>query len=93
MSVRVVLSPATSGLDANARGVQHLQAGGVQVRAMRKPYVHAKIFVADGQTGFLGSENISSQSLDGNRELGLFLSQPAAVARMESTFAQDWNVR
>ena len=93
VDVRVVLSPAQSGPDANAQGVQRLQAGGVHAHSMRKPYVHAKIFVADGQTAFLGSENISSQSLDGNRELGLFLSQPAAVARMESTFEQDWNAR
>ena len=93
VSVRVVLSPAQTGADANAKGVQRLQAGGVRVHSMRKPYVHAKMFVADGQTAFLGSENISSQSLDGNRELGLFLSQPAAVARMESTFEQDWNAR
>ncbi|MFI5268406.1 MAG: phosphatidylserine/phosphatidylglycerophosphate/cardiolipin synthase family protein [Chloroflexota bacterium] len=93
VSVRVVLSPAQSGPDANAKGVQRLRSGGVQVHAMRKPYVHAKIFVADSQAAFVGSENISSQSLDGNRELGLILSQPGAVARMESTFEQDWNAR
>jgi cardiolipin synthase A/B len=91
--VRLVWTPAASGPDANAKGVAYLQAGSVQVHAMRKPYVHAKIFVADGQTAFIGSENISGQSLDSNRELGLFLSQPAAVARMESTFEQDWNAR
>jgi cardiolipin synthase A/B len=91
--VRVVLSPAQSGPDGNAKGVQRLQAGGVKVHFMHKPYVHAKIFVADGQTAFVGSENISSQSLDGNRELGLFLNQPAGVARIESTFEQDWSAR
>ncbi|HEX6511634.1 MAG TPA: phospholipase D-like domain-containing protein [Chloroflexota bacterium] len=91
--VRAVLSPAEGGPDANARGVQRLQSGGVQVHLMRKPYVHAKIILADGQAAFLGSENVSTQSLDGNRELGLFLSQPDAVARMASTFEQDWNSR
>jgi cardiolipin synthase len=90
VTVRVVLSPPASGPDSNAKGVQQLQAGGVQVHSMRKPYVHAKIFVVDGQTAFAGSENISTQSLDGNRELGLFLSQPEAVARMRTTFEADW---
>ena len=93
VSVRLVLSPPDSGPDANARGVQRLRAGGVQVHSMRKPYVHAKIVVADGQTAFLGSENISAQSLDANRELGLFLNQPGALARIESTFQQDWDAR
>jgi len=91
VQVRVVISPAASGPDANAKGVQQLQARGVGVRYVRKPYVHAKIVLADGRLAFAGSENISTQSLDGNRELGLFLSQPGAVARMESTFEQDWN--
>lgn len=93
VSVRVVLSPASTGPDPNAQGVQRLRDGGVQVHFMRKPYVHAKIFVADGQTAFIGSENISAQSLDANRELGLFLNQPSAVSRMEQTFQQDWDAR
>jgi cardiolipin synthase len=90
-SVRVVLSPAESGPDANAKGVQHLTSGGVQVHYMRKPYVHAKILLADRQAAFVGSENMSAQSLDGNRELGLFLSQPASLSRMAATFEQDWS--
>ncbi len=93
VNVRAVLSPAESGTDANTKGLQRLQAGGVHVHLMRKPYVHAKIFVADGHTAFLGSENISRQSLDGNRELGLFLNEPGAVARIAATFEQDWNSR
>ncbi len=93
VSVRLVLSPSEDGRDANARGVQRLKAGGVQVRYMRKPFVHAKMFVADGQTAFVGSENISAQSLDSNRELGVFVGNPVAVARIRATFEQDWNAR
>jgi cardiolipin synthase A/B len=88
--VRIVLSPSSSGPDANARGVAAVQSGGVQVHYMRKPYVHAKIVLVDGQTAFAGSENVSRQSLDGNRELGVFLSQPAALSRMMAVFEQDW---
>ncbi|HLG72338.1 MAG TPA: phospholipase D-like domain-containing protein [Chloroflexota bacterium] len=90
VNVRVVLSPAQSGPDANAKGIAQLKSSGVQVRLMRKPYVHAKIVLADGQTAFVGSENISRQSLDANRELGLFLNNADALSRMQSTFEQDW---
>ncbi len=88
--VRLVISPAEGGTDSNAAGLQRLKAGGVDVRYMRKPYVHAKLFVADGRAAFAGSENISRQSLDGNRELGVFLSEPASLSRLQGTFGQDW---
>ncbi|HEU0169403.1 MAG TPA: phospholipase D-like domain-containing protein [Chloroflexota bacterium] len=92
VNVRLVLSPAAAGqTDTNAAGVALLKSGGAQVRYMSKPYVHAKIVLADGKTAFVGSENISHQSLDLNREVGLFLSGPAAVSRIASTFEQDWN--
>jgi cardiolipin synthase len=92
VSVRLVLSPAEAGVDNNAKGVQRLKAGGVQVRYMKKPYVHAKMVIADGLTAFLGSENISAQSLDANRELGLFVAG-SAVTRLQTTFEQDWGSR
>ena len=91
VQVRTVISPAESGSDPNQKGVQRLTAGGVQVHELRKPYIHAKIVIADRQTAFAGSENISGQSLDANRELGLFLSEPASVSRMRATFEADWN--
>ncbi|MBV8084950.1 MAG: hypothetical protein JO247_09050 [Chloroflexi bacterium] len=94
VNVRVVLSPAAAGqTDANAGGVAFLKSGGVQVRYMSKPYVHAKIVLADRKTAFVGSENISHQSLDLNREVGLFVSAPAALQRIAATFEQDWNSR
>jgi hypothetical protein len=46
--------------------------------------------VADGATVFIGSENISSTSLDKNREMGLILTDRAAVATLEQAFASDF---
>ena len=91
--VRLVISPASSGRDANAPGLARVKAGGVQVRELSRPYIHAKIFLADGAVAFVGSENISTASLDGNRELGVFVNSPAALQRMASTFQQDWDAR
>jgi phosphatidylserine/phosphatidylglycerophosphate/cardiolipin synthase-like enzyme len=44
----------------------------------------------DGREAFVGSENLSSQSLDHNRELGL-LVRGSAVDRLSATFDSDWN--
>jgi len=92
VTVRVVMSPAPSGADANAPGQARLARGGVQVRFVKTPYIHAKMIVADGARAFVGSQNLSTASLDSNRELGILVSDPAIVRVLAETFAQDWNV-
>jgi cardiolipin synthase len=89
VAVRVVL-PAPSGRDANASGRQRLASAGVNVRQLEHPYVHAKDIIVDGQEAFIGSENISGQSLDYNREVGVVTVDQSAVDRLEQTFSRDW---
>lgn len=78
-------SGSTSGGD-----VARLTQGGVHVRYVSAVYMHAKMMVADGARGFVGSENFSANSLDDNRELGLLISDVSAIAILQQTFAQDW---
>ena len=54
----------------DSSGVERVRTGGVRVVLMSSPYVHAKAIVADGVRSFIGSENISSTSLDHNRGNG-----------------------
>jgi phosphatidylserine/phosphatidylglycerophosphate/cardiolipin synthase-like enzyme len=72
-------------------GLDLLQRGGVEVRVLEEPYVHAKVFAADHAVAFVGSQNISTTSLDYNRELGLILSDPDALRRLSATFMYDWD--
>ncbi len=53
-------------------------------------YIHAKVIIADGAKAFVGSENFSTGSLDQNRELGIIVSDPPIVSRLEQTFQTDW---
>jgi phosphatidylserine/phosphatidylglycerophosphate/cardiolipin synthase-like enzyme len=62
----------------------------VQVVVRKVPYVHAKAIAADRRVVFTGSENLSSTSLDQNRELGLLLAETAAINAVETAFATDW---
>jgi phosphatidylserine/phosphatidylglycerophosphate/cardiolipin synthase-like enzyme len=64
----------------------------VQVRLVKTPYIHAKLIVADGARAFVGSQNLSTASLDSNRELGILISDPAILQVLAETFAQDWNI-
>ena len=52
--------------------------------------MHAKIIVVDGQKAFVGSENISTASLERNREVGLLIADTNVINTLQQTFQQDW---
>jgi hypothetical protein len=58
-------------------------------------YIHAKAIIADygtsAQKAFVGSENLTSNSLNDNRELGLITSDAGVVDGLESTFDGDFS--
>ena len=81
---------SNQGDSSNAKGLAVLEQAGVQVHLLTSPYIHAKLILVDGSLAFVGSENISSSSLDRNRELGVLLSDRQAIASLESTFEGDW---
>jgi phosphatidylserine/phosphatidylglycerophosphate/cardiolipin synthase-like enzyme len=85
ISVRLILAAGQTPTAARS-----LVDRGVPVRQLGTPYVHAKMVLIDGREAFVGSENLSSQSLDHNRELGL-LVRGSAVDRLSATFDSDWN--
>src|SRR5579884_2380136 len=93
VQVKVILpAPHGSQSDSNSQGIDTIKQGGVQVKEDSKLYMHAKIIVVDGKTAFVGSENISSESLDQNRELGIIVSDAGVLNTLQSTFQYDWSV-
>jgi phosphatidylserine/phosphatidylglycerophosphate/cardiolipin synthase-like enzyme len=86
--VRVIL-----GATAANRQVRDALAGtGVQVALVARPVMHAKAMVIDGRMALVGSQNLTAAALDRNREEGVLLANPAALARLEATFRLDWPV-
>jgi cardiolipin synthase A/B len=91
VQVQVILpSPGGSSGDSNSSGIATIKQGGAQVKEDPHYYMHAKMMVIDGQKGFIGSENISTASLDRNRELGIILSDQNVLNTLQQTFQQDW---
>ncbi len=86
VTVRVIISPSAS-FDVERAS---LADAGVQVRLLRSLYVHAKMILVDGQRAFVGSQNISTTSLDQNRELGIIVSDPVSLARLSRVFDIDF---
>lgn len=62
----------------------------VQTKILTNPYPHAKLIIADGARAYVGSINLTSQSLDENRELGILVSQSDILGRLVATFNLDW---
>jgi phosphatidylserine/phosphatidylglycerophosphate/cardiolipin synthase-like enzyme len=95
VNVRLIVSPSKSSNEDDTSGnepdLNKLQKGRVKVRYVKSPYIHAKMFVADNTLAFIGSVNISSTSLDFNRELGILLADPNAIQRLNAAFEKDWN--
>jgi phosphatidylserine/phosphatidylglycerophosphate/cardiolipin synthase-like enzyme len=83
-------SPCMDG-DTNAQERELLKGAGVtQLAFMKNIRMHAKCIVADGERAFLGSENMTTTSLDRNREIGILLKDPLIVAKLRDTAAADW---
>lgn len=90
VAVRVVMPPLRDANDTNGIGVRLVRDGGVKVHTLDAPYIHAKVFLIDGTTMFLGSENISTASLESNREAGIIVNNADMIQRVQRAFDQDW---
>ncbi len=91
VQVQVILPvPSNGSSDTNSEGITTIHQGTIQVKEDPRLYMHAKIIIVDGQKAFVGSENISTASLNKNRELGIVVSDPGVLATLQQTFQQDW---
>ncbi len=91
VTVQVIL-PKPSGTDSNAAGIAVIKAGGALVKEDSQLTMHAKMMVADGTNAYVGSVNISTNSFDNNRELGILLTNNAVLTTLQQTFQTDWSV-
>ncbi|WP_037568608.1 phospholipase D-like domain-containing protein [Phaeacidiphilus oryzae] len=94
VAVRVVLEKPSS----YSSEVSEVKAAGAKVVGYSSStgfYIHAKALVADyglsTQKVEAGSMNVSSNSLDNNRELGIILTDSGVASVIENAFASDYS--
>lgn len=81
--------------DLNMGIAKDLSAKGVDIRLMPEPttadqpYIHAKFIIVDGQYAFVGSENMSHNSLDLAREVGVLFDLGNFTDDMQTIFQSD----
>lgn len=60
------------------------------VGALMGGVLHAKYFLVDGRSAYLGSQNFDWRSLAHIQELGLRIEDPALSERLQEVFDYDW---
>lgn len=89
VDVKIVMTYETSW----KKNFNQLKNSGIDIHLFhgeKGTYIHAKVIIADDDYAFLGSENFSFGSLQNNRELGIFFSDPAIISSLEPTFTADF---
>jgi len=91
VEIRVLLADP-SWVDTNVDAAAYLAGVGVEARWLASPSVHVKAIVADNAMAYVGSENLSWTSLTKNREVGVITDEVPAIATMQETFEDDWEI-
>jgi len=56
---------------------------------MKSPTLHAKSLIRDDEQAFVGSFNFTQNSLENNRELGIFIGKES-ISQIVNSFQKDW---
>lgn len=89
MKVRIIL-PSFSQVSANRNEAQTLMQCGANIKTLSSPYIHGKMILTD-TTAYVGSINLTTESMDDNRELGIIVTQPDIIQTLSTTFENDWD--
>lgn len=88
--VRALLGDNNKDRAAVVEAAKAWLAVGAEVRLQAKPYLHAKSILADGALAYVGSVNLTTNSMDNNREIGLLTRTPQALKALGATMEKDW---
>ena len=75
---------ATAGVRVHVSGPE---------QSAERPYMHARVDVADGAVASLGSISLSPESVPYNREMGLIVREAAVVRTLQGQFESDFRLR
>lgn len=75
---------------ANNGGDESLSEYSFPIVSVKKPYIHIKALLIDKKTVFVGSVNLTENSIENNREIALiYQDTPLLYKSIEDTFFHD----
>ena len=94
VNVQVMLPPLTPAVpgapSADNNETYHALMPKVAVNVTPQYFMHAKMIIIDKQLAFVGSQNLSHQSLRYSREVGILISHKTIVSHLLTTYEADW---
>jgi phosphatidylserine/phosphatidylglycerophosphate/cardiolipin synthase-like enzyme len=88
VTVRVLLAnPAW--IDENVQTAQELAAAGIPAKYYTNLDLHAKLILTES-AAYVGSTNLSYNSLNNNRETGVMVTEPEGLQVITSQYETDW---
>ena len=87
-----IIVPSFSQVRANSQIAKQFLQHGIMVKTIKNPYMHAKLLLIDGREAYIGSINLTTQSMDENREVGILIEQPDVIAQLQTSFLSDWDI-
>lgn len=88
--VRIVLSDITPSSAQNTAVTKLKAHPNVSLVTTHDPYIHAKAIIVDGTRMYVGSANLTDNSMDNNRELGLVTETSDVIAPVQSAVSTDF---
>ena len=89
LHVRLIV-PSFTQIAANKKNVEKLLSQNIEVKTLSSPYVHAKLILSDEKKAYIGSVNLTTQSMDENREVGIIVAQPDIIGQLVQDYESDW---
>ncbi len=89
--IKVILA-GFSKVSTNKYAADQLKNAGIEVETVSSPYIHAKLIDIDNTKAYIGSVNLTTQSMDQNREMGIIISQADILQSLNSDFDSDWSL-
>lgn len=87
-----IIIPSFTQISSNKKTVEQLQGLGIEIKTIHSPYIHAKLILVDEKKAYIGSVNLTTQSMDSNREVGIVINQQDIIAMLDQDFEQDWQM-
>jgi len=84
ISLKIILADTF----ANDKNIQYF--GPNIARILKKPYNHTKMILVDWEILLIGSMNLSENSLDNNREIGILTKDKTVIGKFLKQFENDW---
>ncbi|MEB3237381.1 MAG: phospholipase D-like domain-containing protein [Candidatus Sericytochromatia bacterium] len=88
VKVRVLMGDPEH-IPGNASAAARLKEMGIESRWIAEPVIHAKMVSADNRF-YVGSVNLTTNSIKNNREVGLILDEADLLGSVRGTFEKDW---